>query len=239
MFIRYEPENGPVVEPVKEGKQDFLRVTVPDPILGKSVAIDADALVLSVAAVPAATTKDVASYFKVVLSPDGFFQEAHVKLRPVDFAADGVYLCGTAHYPKHITEAISQAYGAAGRALTLLSKDTVEASGSVCDVDEDACISCGACKSVCTYGAIDWVKTEKGRKVRVNPVLCKGDGVCNAVCPTAAIQLQHYTDGELLEQIDAATAPPCGGCAAVFAQSCDVVVEETPADEAELCEVCT
>jgi len=153
----------------------------------------------------------VGRLFKVATSPDGFFQEAHVKLRPVDFAADGVYLCGIAHYPKHIGEAVSQAYGAAGRALTLLSQDTIVASGSVCRVAESDCISCGACISVCTYGAIEFADTAKGKKARVNPVLCKGDGLCNTVCPTLAISLLHYTDEELTSQIDAARAPAAVG----------------------------
>jgi heterodisulfide reductase subunit A2 len=145
----------------------------------------------------------VARFFKVALNPDGFFQEAHVKLRPVDFAADGVSLCGAAHYPKHLSEVISQAYGAAGRAVTVLSKDTVVASGAVCEVKESDCVTCGACISVCKYGAIEFVDTPKGKKARVNPVLCKGDGLCNPKCPTGAISLKHFTDDELFSQIDA------------------------------------
>ena len=135
-FIRYEPEDKPMVEAVDEGGRKVLQVTATDPILGKRLALDADAIVLAAAVVPSAGSEDTARLFKVPLSPDGFFQEAHVKLRPVDFAAEGVYLCGTAQYPKHLSEAISQAYGAAGRALTLLTHDTVVASGSVCEVDE-------------------------------------------------------------------------------------------------------
>ena len=142
--------------------------------------------------------------FKVNLSPDGFFKEAHVKLRPVEFGTDGVYLCGAAHYPKFISETINQAYGAAGRALTLLSHETVVASGSVCAVNEKKCMGCGACISVCTYGAIELRGTKQGRKAVVNPVLCKGDGLCNAKCPTGAIMLKHFTDEELLSEIDAA-----------------------------------
>jgi heterodisulfide reductase subunit A len=203
-FIRYEPDDKPQVEAVEEDGRRFLRVTVPDPILGKKIAIDADSLALAAAVIPSAGSKEVARLFKVTLSPDGFFQEAHVKLRPVDFGADGVYLCGIAHYPKHISEAVSQAYGAAGRALTLLSHDTVVASGSVCEVNESKCISCGACISACTYGAIEFQETKQGKKARVNPVLCKGDGLCNSKCPTGAISLKHYTDEELLSQIDAA-----------------------------------
>ena len=123
----------------EEGKP-VLRVTVPDPILGQRLALDADLVVLSAAVVPSAGSPEVARLFKVPVNPDGFFQEAHVKLRPVDFAADGVFLCGASHYPKHLSEAISQAYGAAGRAVTLLSQDTVTASGSVCEVEEDDCV---------------------------------------------------------------------------------------------------
>jgi len=203
-FIRFEAEDAPTVEAVVEEGKPVLRVTAPDYILGRKLALDADCVVLSAATVPSSTTKDVASQFKVTLSPDGFFKEAHVKLRPVEFGTDGVYLCGMAQYPKHITESISQAYGAAGRVLTLLSRDIVTASGAVAQVDEEKCVSCGACITVCTYGAIDFYESPQGRRARVNPVLCKGDGVCNTVCPTSAVSLKHFTDDELLNQIEAA-----------------------------------
>jgi len=203
-FIRYEPQDKPRVEAAEEDGRPVLRVTATDSVLGKKLAIDADLLVLAAAVIPSAGTKEVAGLFKVSLGPDVFFKEAHAKLRPVEFATDGVYLCGMAHYPKLISETINQAYGAAGRVLTLLSHDTVKASGSVCAVDENMCISCGACITVCAYGAIEFRETPQGRKAVVNPILCKGDGVCNAVCPTAAIQLKHFTDEEILSQIDAA-----------------------------------
>lgn len=205
-FIRYEPQDKPRVEAVEEDGRAFLRVTVTDPVLGQKLAIDADWLALAAAVVPSAGSEETARLFKVPLSPDGFFQEAHVKLRPVDFAAEGVYLCGTAQYPKHLSEAISQAYGAAGRALTLLSHDTVVASGSVCEVDEKLCVSCGACITACTYGAIEFRDTPRGKKATINPVLCKGDGLCNAKCPSGAVFLKHYTDDEVFGQIDAALA---------------------------------
>jgi heterodisulfide reductase subunit A len=203
-FIRYEPQDPPQVEPLKEGGRAVLRVTANDPILGRGLVIDADVLALAAAVVPSEQTKEIAGLFKVSLSPDGFFKEAHVKLRPVEFAADGVYLCGLAHYPKHIPETIKQAYGAAGRVLTLLSHDTVVASGAVCEVDEKRCMACGECIAACTYGAIEFRETRQGKKAAVNPVLCKGDGLCNAKCPTGAIVLKHFTDEELLCQIDAA-----------------------------------
>ncbi len=125
----------------------------------------------------------------------------------MEFAADGVFLCGTAHYPKHIPETINQAYGAAGRVLTLLSKETIAASGSVCIVNEHDCVSCGACITVCAYDAIEFKHTPKGKKARVNPILCKGDGLCNAKCPTNAIMLQHFTEDALFDQIDASADP--------------------------------
>ena len=203
-FIRFEPDDKPQVEAAQAEGRPVLRVAVSDPILGKKLAIDADFISLAAAVISPAGNREIAQLFKVTLGADDFFKEAHVKLRPVDFAADGVFLCGTAHYPKHIPETINQAYGAASRALTLLSHDTVTVSGSVCEVKENDCVSCGACITACTYGAIEFRETPQGRKAWVNPVLCKGDGLCNAKCPTNAIYLKHFTDEEILCQIDTA-----------------------------------
>jgi heterodisulfide reductase subunit A len=207
-FIRYEPQDQPELEAAEsEGGRPVLKITAPDYILGKKLEIDAEIVVLAAALIPAAGSKDVSQLFTVALNPDSFFQEAHVKLRPVEFATDGVYLCGTAHYPKLIRETIEQAYGAAGRALTLLSKDTVAASGSICEVVENACIGCEQCVSACTYDAIELRQTRRGTKAFVNPVLCKGDGLCCSKCPTLAIQLKHFTNDEILAQIDAVAKP--------------------------------
>jgi heterodisulfide reductase subunit A len=206
-FIRYEPQDKPVVEAGKsEDGKPVLKVTVTDYVLGKKIQLDAEIVALAAAVVPSSATQEVAGLFKVGLSQDGFFKEAHVKLRPVEFSADGVYLCGMAHYPKFIQETINQAYGAAGRALTLLSNDSVVASGSVCQVNENKCIGCAACVAACAYGALEIRDTKDGKKVTINPVLCKGDGLCNSKCPTGAIQLKHYTDDELIGEIDAAIA---------------------------------
>jgi len=203
-FIRYEPDSKPRVEAVEEGGRPVLRVAVTDPILGEELAVDADYLALAAAVVPPAENSEISQLFKVSLGQDGFFKEAHVKLRPVEFPTEGVFLCGTAHYPKHIQEVINQAYGAASRVLTLLSQDTVTASGSICEVDEKRCMGCGACVSVCAYGAIEFRDTKQGKKAVVNPVICKGDGLCNSMCPTGAITLKHFTDEEIFRQIDAA-----------------------------------
>jgi len=203
-FIRWAPEDPPTVSAAEaEDGRPVLQVAVTDPILGEKLAFDADLLALAAAVIPSKGAQEIAGLFKVPLGPDGFFQEAHVKLRPVEFAADGVFLCGMAHYPKHIPEAVNQAYGAAGRALALLSNDIVTVSGAVCEVSEKACMGCGACAAVCTYDAIELRKTKQGQKAIVNPVICKGDGLCNAVCPTGAIVLKHFTDREILSQIDA------------------------------------
>ena len=204
-FVRWEPEGRPQVEAATdETGLPVLQVSVPDPILGQRLALDADILVLSAAVVPSQGNPEIARLFKVPVNPDGFFQEAHVKLRPVDFSADGVFMCGANHYPKHLTEAVSQAYGAAGRAVTLLSHETVTASGSVCEVEESACIACGACIDACTYDAIHWSGKKANQKAEVNAALCKGDGLCCSFCPTDAINLRHFTNQEVFNQIDAA-----------------------------------
>ena len=204
-FIRYEPQDKPQVEPGEsEEGRPVLKVTATHYVLGSKLEIDADIVTLAAAVIPSAGSKEISNIFTLPLGADGFFQEAHAKLRPVEFPAEGTYLCGMAHYPKHIPEVISQAYAAAGRVLTLLSHDTVVASGSVCEVVEKKCFGCGACISACTYGAIEFRETKQGKKAVVNPVLCKGDGLCCVKCPTLAIQLKHFNDNELVAQIDAA-----------------------------------
>jgi len=205
-FIRYEADDKPQVEAAEEEGRPVLRVTTIDPILGQRIAVDTDYVVLSAAVIPHEENREISHLFKVTLGPDGFFKEAHVKLRPVEFATEGVYICGTAHFPKHIPEAVNQANGAAGRVLTLLSHDIVTVSGSVCEVDHEKCVACGACIAACTYNAIDFHDTKLGKKAMVNPVICKGDGLCNVKCPTGAIMLKHFTDEEVLCQIDAAVS---------------------------------
>jgi heterodisulfide reductase subunit A len=202
VFIRYTPDDAPQVEAMEEGGKQILRVTVPDPILGQQLELDADVLSLATAVIPAAATQDLAGMFKVALSPDQFYKEAHVKLRPVEFATDGVFLCGTAHYPKHIPETINQAYGAAGRALTLLSKDTVVTSGTVAQIDAGSCVGCLTCLPLCPYEAI-WYNADK-KICQVNKMLCKGCGNCASACPSDSAQLGGYKPEQILAQICAA-----------------------------------
>jgi heterodisulfide reductase subunit A-like polyferredoxin len=138
------------------------------------------------------------------LSEDGFFMEAHMKLRPVDFAADGIFMCGLAHYPKFIAESISQAQAAVSRAVTILTKESITSEGIVCSVREEICSGCGICEVLCPYGAIS---VDKDKKVAtVNEVLCKGCGTCCAACPSGAAQQRGFTAEQISSVIEAALA---------------------------------
>jgi heterodisulfide reductase subunit A len=148
--------------------------------------------------------RELGQLLNIPVANDDFFMEAHLKLRPLDFATEGIFLCGMAQYPKYIPETISQANGAAVRAATILSKGTILCSGAICEVRERECIGCGACQLVCPYGAVELQDTPEGLKVaRVIPALCKGCGTCNAKCPTGAIYLNHFTDSQVFSKIAA------------------------------------
>ncbi|MBI4286551.1 MAG: CoB--CoM heterodisulfide reductase iron-sulfur subunit A family protein [Chloroflexi bacterium] len=198
-FIRYTPENPPQVE-VADG--NVLRVTALDPVLGKQIALDADIVALAAAVVPSESNSEISRLFKVPLNQDGFFMEAHVKLRPVDFAAEGIFLCGTAHYPKYISETIAQAYGAANRAATILCQDKVRAAGIIAEIDKDKCNACGLCIQACYFGAISRDGSERGVS-EVNPILCKGCGNCAVVCPSKACKVEGFSTEQIISQIEA------------------------------------
>ena len=193
IFIRYDDETKPEV--TKENGK--LRVTAWEPVLKIWIPIEPDLLVLSVATVPNPDNERLAGMLKVPLTKDKFFLEAHMKLRPLDFATDGIFLCGMAHWPKFIDESISQACGAAARASIILSKKTLEAEGIVSNVDESLCVGCGLCITICPYGAME--KDEKGL-AKVKEVLCKGCGTCAASCPKRAITMHQFTDEQIMAQ---------------------------------------
>jgi heterodisulfide reductase subunit A len=183
-------------------------VAVYDAVLRQSLTIPCDLVVLSTPLVGQADASKLAQMLKVPVDEHGFFLEAHVKLRPLDFATDGIYLCGSARWPSDVGETVAQAYGAAGRASILLGKTEVEVEPIISVVDEEECIGCGLCETVCTYKAIVLQDTEAGRKAQTIPASCKGCGVCAAGCPERAISMQHFTDQQLLAQIDALMAYP-------------------------------
>jgi heterodisulfide reductase subunit A len=188
-----------VVEAVKEDDKDVFRVSLKDPILGEPVFIDADIIGLATAIVPAPGREKLAQFFKVPLNEDGFFLEAHIKLRPVELPAEGVFVCGLAHSPKLIEESITQAQAAASRAVTILSKDKILADGVVGIVDQRKCTGCGVCQVVCPFNAIKI--DEKKMLAVVNEALCKGCGVCTASCRSGSIDLNGFTNTEVLAQI--------------------------------------
>ncbi len=198
VFIRYDEDRKPqVVETKTKNGREILSVSVYEPIIGEQVSIDADLVVLSAGIVSPKENETLAKMLKVPLNEDGFFLEAHAKLRPVDFTTEGVFVCGMAHAPKSIEESISQAYAAVSRASTILSKTEIEAEGIVASIDEKLCTGCGTCVKLCPYGAI--AKNDVG-VAEVTAVLCKGCGLCAASCPERAIITPHFTDEQITAQ---------------------------------------
>ncbi|MEM2104951.1 MAG: CoB--CoM heterodisulfide reductase iron-sulfur subunit A family protein [Candidatus Bathyarchaeia archaeon] len=200
LFINYEDERKPQVAN-DDGK---LKVSFWEPVLKETVEIEPDFLILSAATIPNPDNKRIAEKLKVPLTKDGFFLEAHMKLRPVDFATEGVFLCGMAHSPKYIDESIAQACAAAARATTILSKLTLEMEGIVANVNEDLCSGCRICEYLCPYGAIEMKEKDGKLTAHVIEALCKGCGACGTACPTKAIIMGHFTTEEILAQVKAA-----------------------------------
>jgi heterodisulfide reductase subunit A len=190
IFIRAAEEDG----------RAFLRLTATEPILGQRIEIDADMVCLASASVPPAGNRPLSRLLKVPLNEDGFFMEAHMKLRPVDFATDGIFMCGTAHSPKFIDESIAQAEAAASRAMTILARDELTAGGPVSRVRPTKCSGCGVCWTVCPYQAIS--HGEDGIAI-VNEALCKGCGVCVSSCRSGAMDLGGVSDEQTWSAIRA------------------------------------
>jgi len=196
IFIRFEPEAAPQAS----ANGDGVVVRVKDHVLQREVEILADRLVLS-AGVAAAETAEVSGLMKLNRNPEGFFIEAHVKLRPVDMPSEGVYLCGTAHGPKLISETIAQAQAAASRASTLLSKDSIKLSAITAKVDPEHCVKCLTCVRSCPFGVPQF--NDATKVVEINEALCHGCGVCTAVCPRQTINLSFYEDDQIVCKIEA------------------------------------
>ncbi|MFW9881861.1 MAG: CoB--CoM heterodisulfide reductase iron-sulfur subunit A family protein, partial [Candidatus Thorarchaeota archaeon] len=206
IFLRYDLNNPPIIREINGGREKF-EIRVFDTNLQENINFNTDLIVLSTPMVPADNLDELARMLKVPLDKNGFFLEAHVKLRPLDFATDGIFLCGCAHWPKNIQDSISQANGAAGRACRFLSSEEITTSGLIAEVDQEICIGCGTCEETCSYNAIEIINVVKEfeevslpiKKSTVNSGLCKGCGTCAVNCPVGAISIKHYD----FEQINA------------------------------------
>jgi heterodisulfide reductase subunit A len=197
IFIRYTLDSKPEVI-LRDGN---IFVQAVDQIIGRKVEIETDLLTLATAVIPNRDDR-LANFFKVPLNDDGFFVERHAKLGPSEFATDGVFLCGLAHYPKPIDESIAQGQAAASRAVTLLARETIFTSGTIAVTNPANCSQCGVCVSICPYSAPTF--TEEGPfagKAQINPVLCKGCGLCVASCRSGAIHLKGFDNDQIFMQI--------------------------------------
>ena len=195
LFFRFTPDNPPGVE----ATADALEVSFDDPVLGRRLQADSDLLVLS-AGMQAEDTEELASVLKAPRNAEGHFLEAHVKLRPVEMATEGMYVCGTAHSPKLISEAVAQAKAAASRAISLLSQPYLTLSAVTASVDSDKCAACLICVRSCPHGI---PRINDQGVSEIDEAMCHGCGICASECPAKAIKLNWYEDEQLLCKIDA------------------------------------
>jgi heterodisulfide reductase subunit A len=203
IFVRYQQHTRPEIS--TNGR---LRVTVHDEILDQAIAFSPDLLVLSAALIPAEGSRELAECLKFSCTLEGFFLEAHVKLQPVDFPAEGLFLAGTAHYPKLLDETIAQAGAAAARAASILSRDELQVGGVIASVDPHKCTGCLTCVRICPFGAVQINPTLTGvgqiaGAAEIAAAACRGCGLCAGECPAKAIQLQHFTDEQVLAKEEA------------------------------------
>jgi heterodisulfide reductase subunit A len=174
-------------------------LSVREPTLGRELRLEPDLVVLAAPMVPRADRQDISDLLRVPLNADGFFLEAHMKLRPVDFASEGLFPCGTAHAPKFIGETVAQANAVAARAASILARKKMPVGGQTAWVDPDKCISCTTCVHVCPYTA---PQINEFNKAEVQGATCMGCGSCTAECPAKAITLRHYVDAQVLAAVD-------------------------------------
>ncbi len=197
LFIRYDDQRE--INVTKDGED--LKVRFTSYVLGREMEIKPDLIILATAIIMP-KENPIARLFKVPVNMDGFFVEAHVKLRPIDFATDGIFVCGLAHCPKPIDEAISQGLGAASRAVTILSKEKILGSAVVAWINPETCVGCMGCLKVCPYEAIRYIEDRK--ICEVNEAICKGCGNCASTCPSASVQLRRFTSAQIYTQIEKA-----------------------------------
>jgi heterodisulfide reductase subunit A len=197
LFIRYSLDQKPKV--VREG--DSLKIRISDDLLGENLVIRPDLLVLASAIVPNRDER-LSKMFKIPVNEDGFYMEAHAKLGPSEFAVDGIFLCGMAHYPKPIDESVTQALSASSGAVSLLAQESLRVSGTVARVDPLLCSRCGVCVDICPYSALSFNETGTGVMAEVNQIQCKGCGLCVASCRSGAINLKGFGEDQILAMID-------------------------------------
>jgi heterodisulfide reductase subunit A len=196
VFIRYIEENAPTVSDI-DGVLSAVKVESPD--FPEPIVIEADKLILSTGLHANEDNRRISDMLKVPLNANGFYVEAHMKLRPVDFATEGLFLCGMAHSPKMIDENISQAKAAAARAASILSKTHLEVGTQISKVDQNKCISCMTCIKACPYGA---PALNYDHKAEIEKAKCMGCGICASECPARAIQLNHFRSEHFMNMID-------------------------------------
>jgi heterodisulfide reductase subunit A len=209
IFINYDLHGKPVVS--ENGKQ--VTVEVWDHVLHRPLQIDADMVVLATAIVANPDAEKLNRLYKLSVDGDGFFQEAHAKLRPVDFATDGMFVAGLAHYPKPVEESVAQALAASARAATLLSRSQVSLDAVKAEPNLEYCDGCALCIDVCPYHAITLVEGSAGggapaekKYISVNKAQCKGCGLCQGTCPKRGVAVQGFTMEQISAQIEAALA---------------------------------
>jgi heterodisulfide reductase subunit A len=205
IFLQYELDNKPEVT-----NGDGLKVTVHEPLLDGELVLEPDLLVLSSRIEPDSGNETLAQMLKVPVNVDGFFLEAHAKLRPVEFATEGIFVAGLAHSPKTIEETIAQAEAAAAKACTIISKKKYEAEPTIAAVNDDLCDGCGICVPVCEYNALEVIdrpdSKDEEKILQLNEAMCKGCGGCVAACPSGAMEQKGFKNEQMLAMIRAALA---------------------------------
>jgi heterodisulfide reductase subunit A-like polyferredoxin len=195
IFCRFDQDHPPRLEAADDG----VRVVFKDHVLQRDIQVYADRVALS-AGMVAEDTDELASILKLPRNDDGYFIEAHVKLRPVDMANEGIFLCGTAHGPKLITEAVSQSLAAASRAATFLSQSEIRLSAVTAKVDPERCAACLVCVRACPFGV---PRINADGASEIDEALCHGCGICAAECPAKAIELSWYEDDQIMSKVEA------------------------------------
>lgn len=201
-FIRYDVAKPPEV--IGDGRVEKVKVW--HQLMAKEIELPADVVVLTTPLVPRADNQELSKILKVALDEHGFFLEAHLKLQPVEFATDGIYVCGSARWPMDIAENIAQAYAAASKAVIPMRRGYVKPEAITSSVNENICSGCGICVALCPYNAMELEDKEGKRVANSIPALCKGCGTCGAACPSGAVSMNHFSDEQILAQIEAVTA---------------------------------